>query len=101
MKKIVNCCHRHCFIVSHYYLFISLSLYICIILRYTSALNEWRACGSEKEKFAWCQRNCIAHARMRSLDSTARNLNSRLSTGLSELKKGRRKGEEKGSGTHF
>ena len=38
------------------------------------ALREWRACGSDAEKNAWCQRNSVAHARMRQFHSLATNL---------------------------
>ena len=42
------------------------------------ALLEYRACDSEREKFDWCQSNCLAHARMLSFDSVATNLQNRL-----------------------
>ena len=42
------------------------------------ALMEYRACDSEKEKFDWCQSNCLAHTRMLSFDSVATNLQNRL-----------------------
>ena len=42
------------------------------------ALLEYRACDSEREKFEWCQSNCLAHARMLSFDSVATNLQNRL-----------------------
>jgi hypothetical protein len=52
------------------------------------ALLEWRACQTEKEKFDWCQSNCIAHARMRSLHSVATNLRSRLSVSTNRSRYG-------------
>ena len=38
------------------------------------ALREWRACGDGPDRDAWCQRNSVAHARMRQFNSVATNL---------------------------
>ena len=47
------------------------------------ALWEWRQCGDDTEKFVWCQRNNIAHARMRQLNSIATNLWTKTQSALS------------------
>ena len=47
------------------------------------ALWEWRHCGDDNEKFVWCQRNNIAHARMRQLNSIATNLWTKTQSALS------------------
>ena len=63
------------------------------------ALWEWRHCGDDTEKFVWCQRNNIAHARMRQLNSIATNLWTKTQSALS-LGGGNRNGVSgNGSGT--